>query len=78
MEDYLSRREERDIKKGKTQERGYERLNGIKQTQRLNVIRGRRQKETGIGNNQGMFGRNEMIPMMLLRVKVATTGEERN
>lgn len=37
MEDYLSRREERDIKKGKTQERGYERLNGIKQTQRLNV-----------------------------------------
>lgn len=37
MEDYLSRREERDIKKGKTRERGYERLNGIKQTQRLNV-----------------------------------------
>lgn len=37
MEDYLSRREERDIKKGKTRERGYERLNRIKQTQRLNV-----------------------------------------
>lgn len=37
MKDYLSKGEERDVKKGRTRERGYERLRGIKQTQRLNV-----------------------------------------